>query len=211
MMRALAFLFALLLSSCAADRALPVQYDFDGTPDPVQSQAPLDATIAIPPIAAPPWLRTTALVYRLGYEPSAMPRSYTLSQWVAPPAELLTLRLRQSVEARNRGITLRHLPLISEGYSLEISLDTFAQLFSSPDQSLCEIVLRAALVKHGNEVIAQKTFSAEQPAPTPDAAGGVKGLVDASNVDVRNIILWLQETLKTPSTVASIKSDDTPQ
>jgi cholesterol transport system auxiliary component len=210
MMRAPVWALALLLSGCAADRALPVQYDFDGTFDPVQTQRLFDATIAIPPITAPPWLRTTALVYRLGYEPPATLRSYTLSQWVAPPAELLTLRLRQSVEARNRGITLGHIPLASSGYSLEASLDTFTQVFSSSDQSLCEVVLRVTLVTHGNEVIAQKTFSAEQPAPTPDAAGGVQGLVAAADVDVRNIIMWLQETLKASSTAASIKPGDTP-
>ena len=211
MMRVLAFVFALLLAGCAADRAPPVQYDFDGTPDPVQLQAPLDATIAIPPIAAPPWLRTTALVYRLGYEPPAMPRSYTLSQWVSPPADLLAHRLRQAIEAHNSGITLSRLPLTSDGYILEISLDTFEQVFSSPEQSRCRVALRATLVQPGSEVIAQKTFTAEEPAPSPDAAGGVEGLVAATNVDVRNIISWLRETLKTPATVASTKSAHTPR
>jgi cholesterol transport system auxiliary component len=211
MMRALAFAFVLLLSGCATNRAVPVQYDFDGVPDPIHSQAPLDATIAIPPIAAPPWLRTTALVYRLDYEPSATARAYTSSQWVAPPAALLTLRLRQSVEARNRGITLRHISVNPEGYDLEISLDAFAQIFSSPDQSLCEVVLRATLVKHGNEVIAQKTFSARRPAPTPDAAGAVKGLVNASDTDVRGIIMWLRQTLEAPPAVPAIDTGDAPQ
>lgn len=211
MMRALAFAFALLLAGCAAERALPVQYDLDGTPDPAQAQALFDATIAIPPIVAPPWLRTTAIVYRLTYAPLAVPRSYALSQWVAPPGELLTLRLRQSVEARNGGVTLRRKPPVSAGFDLEVSLDSFTQLFSSPDQSLCEVVLRATLVKHGDEIIAQRTFSAQQRAPSADAAGGVEGLADASDVDIRNIIAWLRETLETSPTVARTAVHGTPQ
>ena len=210
-MRALAFALALLLAGCAAERALPVQYDFDGAPDPARAQSLFDATIAIPPIAAPPWLRTTAIAYRLTYAPLAVPRSYALSQWVAPPGELLTRRLRQSIEARNGGPTLRQSSLLSDGYDLEVSLDSFTQLFSSPDQSLCEVVLRATLVKHGREIIAQRTFSAERRAPTPDAAGGVEGLVAASDGDIRNIITWLRETLKTSPAVVRAATGGAPQ
>lgn len=210
-MRALTLACALLLSGCATERALPVRYDFGGTPAAVRAQARFDATIAVPPIAAPPWLRTTALVYRLGYERPAMPRAYTLSQWAAPPGELLTLRLRQSVEAQNRGVTLRQIPPVPDGYSLEVSLDVFAQVFSSPARSLCEVVLRATLVRHDSEVIAQKTFSAELPAPRPDAAGGVHGLTAASDVDIRNIITWVQTTLQTARTAALNKAADTRQ
>lgn len=202
-MRALVIVFALFLSGCAADRAIPVQYDFDGTADPAgpaQWQRALDATIAVPPVIAPPWLRTTALVYRLSYRPPAMPRAYTLSQWVSPPAELLTHRLRQAVEAQNGGITRRRISPVPEEYDLEVSLDTFAQIFSSPDQSRCRVALRATLVESGSRVIAQKTFTAEAAAPSPDAAGGVEGLVDASDIDIRNMITWLRETLETAST-----------
>jgi cholesterol transport system auxiliary component len=211
MMRVLGFVFALLLAGCAADRALPVQYDFEGTPDPVQLQVPLDATIAIPSIAAPPWLRTTALLYRLGYESPAMARTYALSQWVSPPADLLTRRLRQAIEASNGGITLARPSLASDGYTLEISLDTFDQVFSSPKRSRCQVVLRATLVRPGNDVIAQRTFTAERPAPSPDAAGGVEGLVAATDVDIRSIISWLRQMLKTPPTVAATNSRHTPR
>ena len=140
-----------------------------------------------------------------------MPRAYTLSEWVSPPAELLTHRLRQAVEAQNGGITRRRISPVPDEYGLEVSLDTFAQIFSSPDRSRCRVALRATLVEYGSRVIAQKTFTAEAAAPSPDAAGGVEGLVDASDIDIRNIITWLRETLETASTAASTESGRIPR
>ena len=209
MTRPLACLLLLLLSACATDPPLPLRYDFGGTPAPIQSQARLDATIAIPPIASPRWLRTTALMYRLDYEAPAYPRAYALSQWVASPGELLTLRLRQWVEAENSGSTLRQLPSDSDAYSLEVSLDTFAQVFSSPDHSRCTVALRATLVEHRNEVLAQRTFRTTRTAPSPDAVGGVQGLVHASDADFQKIIAWLAETLPVRRRAADSKADDT--
>ena len=195
MRRFLACLVVLLLAACATGRVPPVRYDFGVAPHPRHSQTRFDATIAILPIGSPRWLRTTALLYRLGYEAPASRRAYTLSQWVAPPGELLTLRLRQWVEAENNGVTLRQLPGDARGYRLAVALDTFAQVFSAPDQSRCVVTLRASLVEHGGEVVAQKTFSATRAAPSPDALGGVQGLANASDVDLRRILAWLAETL----------------
>jgi cholesterol transport system auxiliary component len=207
--RPMACLLPLLLSACATDPPLPLRYDFGRTPVPIQSQAHLDATIAIPPIASPRWLRTTALMYRLAYEAPAYPRAYARSQWIASPDELLTLRLRQWVEAENSGFTLRQLPNDSDAYSLEVSLDTFAQVFSSPGHSRCTVALRVTLVAQGNEVLAQRTFKTTRTAPSADALGGVQGLVDASDADLRKIVAWLAETLPVRRRAAASKADDT--
>jgi cholesterol transport system auxiliary component len=190
-----ASLLVLLLSACAANRPLPIRYDLDGIPDPVRLQPRLNVTIAVPSISSPSWLRTTALVYRLSYQAPAYPRAYALSQWIAPPGELLTARLREGVAAANAGVTLQQLPYDSDGYRLEVSLETFAQEFSAPDRSRCVVALRATLVGADGKVTAQKSFRTERPAPSPDAAGGVEGLVDASDADFRNILTWLRQTL----------------
>lgn len=203
MMRPMTCLMVLLISACATERAPPVRYDFGGGSRPIPSQARLDTTIAIPPIASPPWLRTTAVTYRLDYEAPTHPGAYALSAWMAPPDVLLTLRLRQWVEAANSGVTLRQTPSDPQAYSLEVSLDTFTQVFSASDRSRCVVALRATLLAHDDEVLAQKTFSAQRPAPSPDAAGGVEGLVDASDADIGKILTWLHETLQAHSTRAT--------
>jgi cholesterol transport system auxiliary component len=197
MMRLMVALLAPLAAGCAAERALPVRYDLDGTHLRVPSEPRFNATIAVPPIQAPRWLRTTALVYRLDYEAPDSPRAYALSQWTAPPSELLTLRLREQISAVNDGFTLARLPEDSDGYRLEVSLESFAQVFPSPGRSLCVVTLTATVVQRDDRVLAEKTFRAERPAPRANAAGAVEGLVDASDLDFRQILTWLRETLPT--------------
>lgn len=208
-MRRLACLFLLLLCACATHRALPVRYDLDAIPDPTGSQPPLNATIAIPPIAAPSWLRTTALLYRLRYEAPAYPRAYAQSAWIAPPGELLTQRLRESIAAANRGVTLEQPDDLSKGYRLEISLESFMQVFTSRDHSRCVVAFRATLLTGRDHVLAQKTFHTERVAPRPDAAGGVEGLVAASDADFGQILTWLGERLATRKHMAA--AVDTPR
>jgi cholesterol transport system auxiliary component len=203
MMRHLTCLCLLLLCACATNRALPVRYDLDAIADPMGSPPPLNATIAIPPIAAPSWLRTTALLYRLRYEAPAYPRAYAQSEWIAPPADLLTQRLRKSIAAANRGVTLGQLDDLSKGYRLEVSLQSFVQVFTSPDHSRCVAAFRATLLTGRDHVLAQRTFRAERVAPRPDAAGGVEGLVAASDADFGQILTWLGERLATRAPVAA--------
>lgn len=199
MMRTLVYASLFALSGCATYRATPVRYDFDGARGPPLPQARLAATIAVPPVTAPRWLRTSALTYRLEYQPPANLRAYALSQWVAPPEALLTLRLRQWVEADNSGITLRRLPGSSAAYRLEVSLETFAQIFDSPTHSRCVVALRATLMATSGNVLAQKTFSATRTAPSPDAVGGAQGLVAASDADFQKILAWLAGIIPVPS------------
>src|SRR5689334_8204828 len=137
MLRLLVVLFALLASACVSERPLPVRYDLDGTFAHAPLASRFKATLAVPPIRAPSWLRTTALIYRLDYEPAAPPRAYTLEDWIAPPSELLTLRLRERIAAINDGFTLDRLSADSDGYLLEVTLEDFMQSFPSPGQSRC--------------------------------------------------------------------------
>jgi cholesterol transport system auxiliary component len=209
MMSRLACLFLLLLCGCATHRALPVRYDLDGVLDPMGSQPALNVTIAVPPIASPAWLRSTALLYRLRYEAPADPRAYAQSEWIAPPGELLTQRLRESIATANRGVTLEQLDDLSKGYRLEVSLESFVQVFTSPDHSRCVVAFRATLLSGRDHVLAQRTFHAEQVAPRPDAAGGVEGLVAASDANFGHILAWLRQTLATRAPVTA--AVDTPR
>jgi ABC-type uncharacterized transport system auxiliary subunit len=187
---------ALLAAGCVSQRALPVRYDLGGTPASAATAPRLNATLAVSPIQAPSWLRTTALVYRLDYEPSAPPRAYTLRQWTAPPTELLTLRLRERIATVNSGFTLDRLPSETHGYRLEVTLEDFMQSFPSPGESRCVVALSASLFQHGDRVIAQKIFRAERPGPSPDAIGAVQGLESAADGDFDELLAWLGSNLR---------------
>ncbi len=197
-MRPFIALLALLASSCATHGSLPVRYDLDASPVRRVSGPRLNATIALSPIQAPSWLRTTALIYRIDYEAPAHPLAYTQSQWTAPPSEMLTLRLRNRISAVNDGFTLDHLREYADGYRLEVTLDNFSQIFPSPDESRCLVTLSATIVQPGDRVLAQKTFEVERHAPSANAAGAVEGLIDASNSNFDQILTWLRSTLPTP-------------
>jgi cholesterol transport system auxiliary component len=197
MMRPLVALLALLAASCATRSPLPVRYDLDEPEVHPESGPRLNTTIALAPIQAPSWLRTSALIYRLDYEAPVHPRAYTQSQWIAPPSEMLTLRLRNRISAVNDGFTLERLRQDADGYRLEVTLDNFSQRFPSPDESRCVVILSVTIVQHGDRVLAQKTFAAERPAPGANAAGAVGCLMDASDSNFDQILAWLRATLPT--------------
>ncbi len=189
--------FALLLAGCAATQPARVSaYDFDSAVVAPQAAARLDVPIAIPQVRAPSWLRGTELVYRLDYLVPAASRLYALSRWVAPPAELLTLHLRERVAAANSGFTVTGLDADPQAYLLEVTLEEFTQAFESPTASRCMIQLRATLGEPGGRVLAQRTFRAERPAPSPDASGAVRGLVAATDASIDEVMSWVASNIK---------------
>jgi cholesterol transport system auxiliary component len=56
--------------------------------------------------------------------------------------------------------------------------------------------LRASLIEPGTRtLLAQRSFSMEQPAPAPNATGAVAGLTEASDRLIANLIDWLAQEL----------------
>ena len=206
MMRSLTVALFLLATACATERGTPARYDFDSAGALPESAVQLDATIAIPEVAAPSWLRSNALLYRLEYATPSRPQAYALSEWVAPPTELLTLRLRELVGKANSSFTVSRLGSDREAYQLDVTLEQFVQVFSTPRESHCVVTLRATLIGRGTQFLAQRSFHAEQSAPTGDAAGAVYGLVQASNADLEQILVWLRAALGS----ADVRKDLTP-
>jgi len=191
MMRSLTLALAMVLGACATHRDAPALYDFDSVPDPPAPYSALDATIAVREVDAPSWLRTPAIVYRLGYETPSRPQPYAHSQWSAPPAELVTLRLRELLGHANSGLTLKRLAGDPRGYQLEVTLEQFEQTFSSSSESRCLVTLNATLLGPGGRALGQSLFHAEKPASTANASGAVGGLVQATDDDIRQLITWL--------------------
>jgi ABC-type uncharacterized transport system auxiliary subunit len=132
------------------------------------------ANIMVYEVAAPAWIDSSSIYYRLAYQQAARPMPYAQSEWVMPPAGLLTQRLRSSLSASGSS-ELR--PVASEEpavYALRSELFEFEQIFDQPGRSRGVLRLRATL--EGQGMWAQRTFIIEKPAPTADAAGGVAAL-----------------------------------
>ena len=79
---------------------------------------PLARVPVLTDVRAPNWLDGTAIHYRLAYESETRRRSYALSRWAAPPAELLSVALRRMLDSPGAPSTCR----------LVVELDTAGRL-----------------------------------------------------------------------------------
>jgi len=131
---------------------------------------------------APSWLDDTAMYYRLVYDDALRTQTYAYARWVAPPAELIEQRLRQrlveSGVAQNIG---------SPTTVIQVELEQFVQVFETPAQSIGLVSVNVRLSGTVND---EASFSEQVPAPTPDAAGGVRALAEATDKLVARIIDW---------------------
>src|SRR5215472_12507944 len=130
MKRLIAIAFVLVVAGCVSHRPSPARYSLDANPEPTERSDQLHATIAVPEVVAPSWLRNVALIYRLDYQAAPRPTPYSESEWEAPPGEMLTLRLRELISEANSGFTVSRLDSSREGYELTVSLESFLQVFS---------------------------------------------------------------------------------
>lgn len=204
--RSCALLLAVALAGCKALPDKPAQqtmYDFGGTTAaaPAVATAPARPPLLLPEVEASGVLETTSLLYRLGYEDAHQLRPYAYARWSAPPGQLLRQRLRD-VLGRDRPVldSSAAAALSRRGGAappvLRIELEEFSQLFDSPAASRGVLRLRATLLENtggGERLVAQRSFELQRPAPSADAAGGVRALTAASDAAAQDIAAWLRE------------------
>ncbi|RYY70588.1 MAG: hypothetical protein EOO24_49625 [Comamonadaceae bacterium] len=199
----------LVLSACGALPDKPsrvVIYDFG--PGPITATAqPTAPTAALPPITladldtSASRLEGTQLNYRLGYADANEVRPYAGSRWTLPPTQLLRQRLRDALTQRRTVLgTLEAANLArTEGRTtdvLRISLEEFSHYFESPSASVGLVRVRATLVRGsptGERVLGQRAVVISRPAPSADAAGGVKALAAATDAAVEEIVQWVDQ------------------
>jgi cholesterol transport system auxiliary component len=145
--------------------------------------------------AATPWrigvfsegASSTAMRYRLNYANPNEVREYAYARWADRPdrllAEALSARLASPGDCR-----------------LSLSLDRFEQVFNSTQASFGLISATATLRGKAAGAVRTRRFSVSQPAPTPDAAGGVAALSKAASRLADEIQQWpaIDETCKAP-------------
>lgn len=196
-----------LLALLAACGALPdkparqVVYDFGPSPAVAVDTTPSRPALllAVPEVNVN--LESTALVYRLAYDDPYQLRPYALARWSAPPGQLLAQRLR-SLLGRDRAVLdetaaaalavrSRSVPLV-----LRVRLEEFSHRFDSTSDSKGVLRLRCTLLENtpaGERFVAQRSFDIEAPAPSADAAGGVRALTAAIDTAARDIAAWLEQ------------------
>jgi cholesterol transport system auxiliary component len=181
-----AFLATAVAPALAACSVAPTQAPltvYDLGPGPMAAPGPAAAGLGLTlQMLAPPWLESTALLYRLGWRDATQLQSYRDSRWAAAPSALLAERLRQAAALRAAA------PATA---LLRVELSEFAQHYSSPEQSQGVLRLRASLIDTAQgRVLRQRAFGAARDAATPDAAGGVHALAAAADDAVKQVLDW---------------------
>jgi cholesterol transport system auxiliary component len=190
MIRVLSIIVALSLAACVTSYKPPRQFDLGDYPAPAQQSGVLAANFIIPNVTQPSWMRSRDIFYRMDYESPARPKRYTLSQWVAPPAEMVSMRLREAVRSANIDFTLPAANGAS-GYLLQTDMDEFTQVFQTATRSQCIVELRASLWRADGRIMAQREFRLEIPAPSADASGAARCLATAVDQEDGDIVQWL--------------------
>ncbi|KVN36378.1 ABC transporter [Burkholderia pyrrocinia] len=184
---ALAVLAFTLAAGCAGERAALSNIRYDLGPAASIATAGTGPALKVLDVAAPDALDSDKFVYRLAYADAQRTAVYRDSRWTAPPAQLLTQRLRSALSSR--GAVLEG----SDGVrapTLKIDLNEFEQVFDGESQSHGAVTARATLTLDG-KVLGQRTFVARAPSSTPDAAGGARALATASDDLVAQIAAWV--------------------
>ena len=155
------------------------------------------ASLLVAEVTAPAWLDSQAIQYRLAYHDPAQTHSYANSRWAAAPAALLTQRIRSRITAVTNSGVVSAGDGVRADYALRLELEEFAQVFDTVEQSRAVVRLRASLVERGTRtLLAQRSFSVEQAAPTANATGAVRALTEAGDRLTGDLIDWLAAKLE---------------
>jgi cholesterol transport system auxiliary component len=146
-------------------------------------------------VNAPGWLDSPFIYYRLAYQDAARPQAYADSRWVGSPADLIGGRIRARLAAAGKGGVVHPADSTRASYALRVELDEFIQVFDAPGKSRAVVRLRASVLGK-NALIAQKSFGVERAAATPDAEGGVRALIAASDEALDQLVTWTVASLK---------------
>jgi len=190
---AAALAMTLALAGCASSsksKANNDQFDFGplGAPVTQMTQAPI-AAVVVMDVTGSPALENERMLYRLNYADPLQARTYANSRWSANPLILVTQRIKarlaqSGVKVLSATDTMNNVPI------LRIEVDDFTHAFASASQSEGQVVLRASVFR-GHTLLDQKTISRASPAPSADAAGGVRALAASTDAAAADIAAWL--------------------
>jgi ABC-type uncharacterized transport system auxiliary subunit len=137
-------------------------------------------------VAAPRWLDSVNLYYRLAYADVAQPRAYVQTKWSMPPASLVETRFKERAVAGGAVIG-------GGGPTVRIEIDEFSQVFTSAASSKAVVRARVSVVGAQDATVRQKAFAIEEPAASADGPGGAAALKRAAEGLVDAALAWAGE------------------
>jgi len=181
-----AMIAGLLLAACGGKlgSAEPARYDFG---DLAGTWAASRLPIAAVDVQAASWLDGPAMYFRLAYAEPLRRQSYAESRWAAPPAELLEAFLK-------RRIVFGQPDFKGAGCRLQLVLAELEQRFDEPQKSHTALEVRVRLSpSQGADLLSQRAFLIERPAPAADARGGVAAAREAVQALADDLGHWLDQ------------------
>lgn len=149
----------------------------------------LPKNIVLGRITAVPWLLSKNIYYRFLYIHRTQLNQYTRSQWLAPPASLLSERLISTTNNHSNKSALRP----NDRLQLNLKLLRFEQIFTGPNQSHGLLEIQASLSNlDSGEILRQRIFRLDHSSATPNAAGAVRALSMETNEFIKALIRWLR-------------------
>lgn len=175
-----------LLSGCSVLSSSRTSTTFDlGPLAPAPSQPPAALPkLRVAETDGPTWMDSRGIYYRLQYAQAQRLQAYSTQRWVDAPTRLFDDRLRAAVSGRGE-LTWYGDTTVP---AIKVDILGFEQVFDSPTASRGVVRVRATVFHKG--LIGQKTFVAEQPAPSADGAGGVKALSASADAVIAAILDW---------------------
>ncbi|WP_457419639.1 ABC-type transport auxiliary lipoprotein family protein [Roseateles sp. P5_E7] len=180
---AITLLAALSLSACSLAPTAPSRAVYDLGPAPTTTAAGSTLAWRLADVTAPPWLAAEGIAYRLNFQQAQRLEHYRDSVWAAPPAALLTQRLREQLAA-TPGCAGKPASLLA------IHLDEFEQQFSSATSSQAVLRVHATLWPGGAGAALQQHWRIERPA-SADAPGAVRALAQTVDAWLPQLGAWL--------------------
>lgn len=173
-----------LLTGCALTPTVPPRSVYDLGPAAAPPQAGGTVAWRMADVTASPSASGEGIAYRLAFQQAQRLEHYRDSLWAAPPAELLTQRLREQL-TQPAACAGRPAALLT------VHLDAFEQVFSSPGQSQAVLRVQATLWPAGAGTPASRQhWRLERPAATPDAAGAVQALSQSVDDWLPQLATW---------------------
>ena len=126
----LVMLLAATLAGCSLGpekKDAAATYDLSGAPIAAAGNARIRATLLVQPVAAPGWLESNAIVYRLNYQDAARQLNYANSRWAAPVASLVAQRLRAQLAAASDSGIVNLADSARADYALRVELRNSAR------------------------------------------------------------------------------------
>lgn len=177
----------MLLSACSILSQAPLRAVYDlGPPPAISSGSPPTVFVKVGSVTEPESLSTTDIHYRLLYDDPQQLRSYADSQWAGSAGELIQGR----VESALPDVWMTS-PSHSIQYILDLQVQTFEQVFSSPTSAYDDLQVRVVLrATPDNRVIAEHLFSFRQPCAL-NARGVADGLSALTDQFTASLLKWI--------------------